>query len=356
MKIGIFDPYLDTLGGGEKYMLTAAMCLSKRHQVSVFWDRPDMLQRAEERFGLDLSKVTCVRNIFSKQVSLVTRLTTSAPFDAIFYLSDGSIPVVLSKKLYLHAQFPMPWVNGKSLGNRLKMLRVTKIISNSEFTKQHTDKTFGTNSVVVYPPATGEFPKFPMQKTNTILSVGRFGIVGEKSTFKKQEEMIRAFKKMIDAGLTQWKLILVVSYRQEDREKTKFLFDEIKGYPIDIRTNVSFEELHKLYATAKIYWHASGFGEDLDKYPQRAEHFGIATVQAMEQGAVPVVINAGGQPEIIRNGENGFLWDSEEKLIAQTHDLIKDQKLWKKISEHARQSVSGFSIDAFCKHIISAIA
>ncbi|MDE2590018.1 MAG: glycosyltransferase family 4 protein [Patescibacteria group bacterium] len=355
MKIGIFDPYLDTLGGGEKYMLTAAQCLSKRHRVSVFWDSKDVLDQAQERFGLDLSRVASVKNIFSPSVSFLSRLLVSARYDAIVYLSDGTIPVVLSRKLYVHAQFPMPWINGNSLVTKLKMLRVTKIICNSAFTKKHIDKNFDTNSVIAYPPATGEFPKFPMQKTNTILSVGRFGYVEEGKTFKKQEEMIKAFKRMVDNGLKQWKLILVVSFRREDKERTKFLFDAVKGYPIDIRTNVGFEDLHKLYATARIYWHATGFGEDLEKYPERAEHFGIATVQAMEQGVVPVVIDAGGQPEIVRDGENGLLWKTEEALISQTEKLIKDQKLWKSLSEHARQSVSQFSIEAFCKQILSIV-
>ena len=36
MKIGIFDPYLDDLGGGEKYMMKIAQCLGKNHDVSIF--------------------------------------------------------------------------------------------------------------------------------------------------------------------------------------------------------------------------------------------------------------------------------------------------------------------------------
>jgi glycosyltransferase involved in cell wall biosynthesis len=355
MKIGVFDPYLDTLGGGEKYMLSAAMCLSRRHTVTIFWNNPETLQKAEKRFGLNLSKITCKPNIFSSKVSFFSRLFQSATYDAILYLSDGSIPVVLSKKLYLHIQFPLSEINGRSLRNSLKLLRNNPIVCNSQFTKEYIDHTFNKKSVVIYPPATGEFPKIPMQKTQTILTVGRFGYISEGITFKKQEAMIKAFKKMVDKGLTQWKFILVVSYRQEDKEKTKFLFDLTKGYPIDIRTNVAFEELHKLYATAKIYWHAAGFGENLDKHPERAEHFGIATVQAMEQGAVPVVIDAGGQPEIIQQGENGFLWKTEEELIDDTIKLIKDQKLWKQMSLHAKESVSKFSLDVFCKQFLATI-
>jgi hypothetical protein len=38
MKIGIYSPYLDTVGGGEKYMLTIAEGFSKENNVDVFLD------------------------------------------------------------------------------------------------------------------------------------------------------------------------------------------------------------------------------------------------------------------------------------------------------------------------------
>ena len=65
MKIGIFDPYLDDLGGGEKYMMTIAQVLSEKHDVSVFWDNKFDLDGLLKRFSLDLSKVKITPNIFS---------------------------------------------------------------------------------------------------------------------------------------------------------------------------------------------------------------------------------------------------------------------------------------------------
>ncbi len=57
MKIGIYDPYLDDLGGGEKYMMTIASCLSKDHDVSIFWDSKKDLEELVERFSLDISNL-----------------------------------------------------------------------------------------------------------------------------------------------------------------------------------------------------------------------------------------------------------------------------------------------------------
>jgi len=38
MKFGFYSPYLDTFGGGERYLLTLASNFSKNHDVDVFWD------------------------------------------------------------------------------------------------------------------------------------------------------------------------------------------------------------------------------------------------------------------------------------------------------------------------------
>ena len=38
MKLGFFSPYLDTFGGGERYMLTIAETLAKSNQVDILLD------------------------------------------------------------------------------------------------------------------------------------------------------------------------------------------------------------------------------------------------------------------------------------------------------------------------------
>src|SRR3989344_3571320 len=99
MKIGIFDPYLDALGGGEKYMLSIAYCLSKMHDVFVFWDldkAENIKKSAERRFNLDFSNIKFTQNIFSPNMSIFEKLKKINSYDYIIYLSDGSIPLTLS--------------------------------------------------------------------------------------------------------------------------------------------------------------------------------------------------------------------------------------------------------------------
>lgn len=352
MKIGIFSPYLSSLAGGEKYMLGIAECLSHHHQVDIFWDpaeRDVIKKQTKERLGIDLSKITFSENIFARNYSFFNRFFQSRSYDFIVVLSDGSIPFVGSK-LIIHFQSPMEWVDGTSWKTKIKISRVHKVICNSEYTKKYIDRTFGMKSDVIYPPATILREKIE-GKENIILNVGRFGINWAGSSFKKQEVLIDVFKKMVDEGFKNWKLFLVVSVTEEHKGEFEELKKSSKKYPIEFFENLSSLQLETIYKRSKIYWHAAGFGEDLERFPDRAEHFGIATVEAMSAEAVPIVINSGGQNEIVEDGKSGFLWNTILELQEITKRVSKDQRLWKKISCEASQRAKKFDKKTFCEGV-----
>lgn len=351
MNVGIYDPYLDDVGGGEKYMLTIAEVLSREHNVSVFWNNKEDLEKAKNRFSLDLSRVHVVHNIFTKQTPFLKRLAASKKYDAIIVLSDGSIPIVRSK-LYIHVQRPLEHVH-PSLIARLKIMRVTSFFCNSQFTKRYIDKTFKIHSNVIYPPVALD-PKNET-KTNTILHVGRFRVFDKTvdgfSDFKKQHVMLQVFKEVVDAGLKNWKFIMAVSVQDADMDAFKEMREQAKGYPVEFEVNKSNASLWEYYSKAKIYWHASGFGENLEKHPEFAEHFGISTVEAMGAGAVPVVIDAGGQKEIVKDGENGFTWSTLDELKEKTMTLIDSKNLLEKLSAAARARAQDFTKEMFERKI-----
>ena len=60
MRVGIYNRWLATLGGGEKYDLTIAECLSHHHQVEVLSHRRVDKAYAAERLQVDLSQVEFV--------------------------------------------------------------------------------------------------------------------------------------------------------------------------------------------------------------------------------------------------------------------------------------------------------
>ena len=345
MRIGIYDPYLDTIGGGERYCLTLAEDLSRNHQVEIFWDKDNLKEEIKKRLLINLDKVSLVSNIFSRRGNFLEKINKTRQYDLIFYLSDGSIPLTFAKKNILHFQVPFSKISGKTLVNKIKLSRFTNIICNSSFTKNVIDRSYGVNSRVIYPPV--DVANFTVsKKENIILSVGRFtGLFGGK----KQEAMIDVFKKIVDSGLKNWEFVLIGGLLENDQDYFRKLDGQVAGYPIKLLPNLPFDELRKYYGRTAIYWHANGFGEDEKVNPQRFEHFGISTVEAMASGCVPIVFNGGGQKEIVEEGINGFLWETEENLINLTLELINDLKLREKMSQEATLRSKLFSKEVFLR-------
>ncbi len=345
MRIGIFDPYLDDLGGGEKYMMTIAEILSEKHEVDVFWDNKSDLDGLLKRFSLDLSKVKITPNIFSPKYSTLQRFIATKKYDRIIFLSDGSLPLVYPK-LLVHIQQPLNNMETKSAFGKLKIKRVNVFFCNSNYTKSFIHDKFHLKTKVLFPPV--NIQKINARKENIILHVGRFRIKNVKNDdYKKQHVMVRQFKKMVDNGFKNWKFVLAVSVNEKDNREFEEMRDFVKNYPVEFLVNKSNDELWQIYGKAKIYWHASGYGEDLEKNPEYAEHFGISTVEAMGAGVVPVVINAGGQKEIVTDGVDGLLWDSLEELEGKTLNLANDEKLMSNLSEKAKSTARKFSKEKF---------
>jgi glycosyltransferase involved in cell wall biosynthesis len=67
----------------------------------------------------------------------------------------------------------------------------------------------------------------------------------------------------------------------------------------------------------------------------------------MSAGAVPVVINSGGQREIVKHGVNGLLWDDLQGLAENTLLLSADARLRHRLGQQARASAAKFTRAAF---------
>ncbi len=351
MKALIYDPYLDTLGGGERYCLTVAECLFKKGwQVDLFWDSQREVKKAIERFALEIGKVGLVGQK-PEQLSFWQRFKLEKQYDLIFWLSDGSIPFLFGKKNFLHFQVPFRNLSRQLIyrySKKVKLRLINKVICNSKFTKKFIDRTYEVNSLVLYPPV--DVVQFqPGKKENIILAVGRFE---ETMQAKRQDVLIRAFIEMVGQGLKGWKFVLIGGSLQAPGENQylKRLTKMAKNYPIEFLVNVSFSVLKNYYQRAKIFWHAAGFGVDEEREPHRVEHFGITTVEAMAAGAVPVVIDKGGLREIVRRGA-GERWKTEKELEKETFNLIKNPVKLAEYRQKDQEMSNQFSKDVFCQRI-----
>jgi glycosyltransferase involved in cell wall biosynthesis len=388
-QAAIYDPYLDTLGGGERYCLTVAeILLNHGYSVDLFWSgNPKLVEKAEQRFSLNLKKLNIVPDIFGikpQKIDLieekhnlvkfishsldkgnlstrlngfVTKFKTTRNYDLIFYLSDGSTPFLFSKKNILHIQVPFYHQSNirSIISDLIKLKLISKVICNSKFTARFQKETFKNKVSVLYPPV--DLDKFNNKapKKKIILSVGRFDNI---LNAKKQDILIDAFKNLVEKeNITGWKLVFAGGslLEPENNSYLKCLKEKSKNLPIEFEVNPNFNELQKIYSEASIYWHAAGFEVDENRQPENTEHFGITIVEAMISGLVPVVIAKGGIPEIIENGVNGYLWNSIEELILKTKRLIENPDLINEMSGYAISTCDQFSKENFEKQLIQII-
>jgi len=341
MKAAIYNPYLDTLGGGERYTLSFAKVLAKNgYNVDLEWKDVGIKEKLEKRFGMELS-----------EINIVPDIKKGDGYDICFWVSDGSIPLMHARQNILHFQVPFHNVNGKSLINKMKLFRIGKVVCNSQFTKDVVDKEFGISSVVIYPPV--DTLKFKSKhKENVILYVGRFSTILQS---KGQEVLISAFKKICDGGLKDWKLVLAGGGEIGVGDGLGDLRKQSEGYPIEIIVSPDFSTLKDIYGKAKIFWSASGFDQNENTNPEKVEHFGITVVEAMSAGAVPVVFNGGGHKEIVEDGLTGYLWGSLDELVEKTSKLIKNGKQFRTLEVSAKEKSGEYSIGRFENNIVSYI-
>jgi glycosyltransferase involved in cell wall biosynthesis len=340
MRAAIYNPYMDTLGGGERYTMAFAMVLSqKTYNVDVQWKSKSIKKKLEDRFGLKL-----------KNINIVKDIKRGDGYDVCFWVSDGSIPLLRARYNFIHFQFPFKNVNGETLINKMKLYRVNKIICNSYFTKKNIDREYGVDSIVIYPPVDIDKIK-PKRKENIILSVGRFS---QLTQAKRQDVLIAAFKKLCDLGYDDWRLILAGGV-EVGVDSLSELKEEARGYPIDIIESPDFKEIVKLYGKSKIFWSASGYGRDEKKEPKKVEHFGITVVEAMAAKVAPLIYSAGGHKEIVKNGFNGYLWKKRKELVRKTRVLIEDSKLLRKLSKNAKESSKVYEYARFETQVCNLI-
>ena len=358
-KVAIYDPYLNTLGGGERYLLSIAeILLTRGWQVDLFWSGPQTyLDQAQKIFSLKLDNLRLVPDIFNHHTPLIRRLLFLRQYDLVVYVSDGSLPFLSARQNIVHVQTPL---QGKTnlkdlLLNQLKLLFVNKVIFNSQFTLNHTGYIPLSKSAILYPPV--DVAKFkPGPKQNLILSVGRFDNI---LNAKKQDVLIKAFKQLVDKGhLQNWKLVLAGGSVQAP-PKNRYLHHLrrlAQNYPIEFVIKPDFASIKKLYSSAKIFWHAAGYQVDANRHPEATEHFGIVVVEAMASGAVPLVVCQGGLPEIVKPNHNGFLWQTLDDLREQTIFLTKHPQILQKISTRAIADSQKFSKTNFQKNIFKLIS
>lgn len=77
----------------------------------------------------------------------------------------------------------------------------------------------------------------------------------------------------------------------------------------------------------------------------RYEGFSLSLIEAMSQGLIPISFPVGIAPEIIPNGENGFVVKTIEEAEEKINILLKNKALRQYLSLNTTKTTKQFSSD-----------
>ena len=83
--------------------------------------------------------------------------------------------------------------------------------------------------------------------------------------------------------------------------------------------------------------------------PSRYEGFCLSLVEAMSQGLIPVSFSVGVAPEIIKNGQNGFLVNSVRQMVHRINQLSQDRGKRAQMARAAMETARIFRSETMVK-------
>jgi|GEM_PF-2443216 glycosyltransferase involved in cell wall biosynthesis len=375
MRILIYDWCLHVIGGGQKVNCRIAEHLSKKYKTDILTMFPTKKQDLERYYSVDLSRVGKIMHLYEKSninsyllflISFRKVSKIAREYDILINADAHETVKPSAKYNIMYCHFFRPQVYKyrypKGFFDRFALLGVyffrkmlrnyvreyDSVYCNSKYTKEWLKKLWGIDAKIIYPFV--QIPeKVPPKKENIILVTGRL------SPDKNYEFVIDSFKQIYDSGIKNYTCIIAAATGKDGDEYYGNICNRIKDYPIEIRTNLTDKQLKVLYSKAKIFLMAKGLCINEEKFPLLMENFGMSVLEAAAHGCVPVVLNKGGYKEIVKENENGLLFNTEEEAIKQLKRLLNNEGLRSKLSKSAMQNAKKFSLERMQKEIDKAI-
>ncbi len=196
------------------------------------------------------------------------------------------------------------------------------VVTISEYSRKAIKDIFGVNSIIIHPPVDIKtFSKaYNEDKDNTlIMSLGRY------AQEKKHEYAIYVLSKLPK----NVRLVIVGSLTPANMHYYNYLrhFAEKLGVSdrVQLLHDLTLDELLNIMSRAKVLFHA-----------YRGEHFGIAIVEAMASGMIPVVWDYGGQSEFVPKEYQFHTLSEAPKVIQralESHEHAKMREIAQQFSE-----------------------
>ncbi len=364
MKILVVHPRLSVLGGAEQVAIHSLRAIVENgHQASLISERFD-IAKLEDFLGCQgvLDKVDrlsfpvfnpLVRKglLLYQQLYYFQRetrriLREHRDFDLILGTQDvGYMPSTNTRTIqycyfpdyfaHVHEGQASFWWNLYYSPARAyyheRVRHVNHFLSVSDYTGRFIRKVWGRDSTTLYPPCPVEqYKSFGEDKENLVITIGR--IVPEKRMhdFLEIASGSPSFRFVIIGAIDDKNHQYYNSLRKRASPNVSFILSPLRGAKDVLRR-------------AKVYVHCA-----------RNEQFGIAIVEAMAAGCVPVVHDSGGPPEIVTN-DVGFRWKNTDIAKSQIASLLAHEPLRMELSRRASDRATQFSSDTFESKILETI-
>jgi glycosyltransferase involved in cell wall biosynthesis len=382
-RVGILDGMHGATGGAQLVTAYLATAFSRHCRAELIHDgTTGSLKSLRQSFGLPLTDITerllerlppfakpDLRSTCRELIGAASKL--SLGYDLFIYSGFGIPPFCRAPHGLVYCHFPFDcklseqarklpgWHKHGTLSRHLRRLAhyglwqhrfrgYDCVLANSAFTASWIKSRWGVEAEILFPPVITKIPERP--KKNLIVSVGKF--TGNVRHCKKQFEQVKAFKEMIEFDSGNWTLRMIGFSDAADSEAyINAVRNASRGLPIEIVENAGRAEVLESLAEARVYWHTMGLDGNESTYPERAEHFGIATVEAMRASCVPVVIATGGQREIIEHGKSGYLCFDLSEMVSATRSVIENGDVLVRMGQSARARSFDFSPERFCSKL-----
>lgn len=374
LRIAVYDLYWSTLGGGEQVDGSIAQVLAEDHDVTLLGPQVPDVDATMRRLGVDLSACDHRRVVDDTEAgeasadfdvfvngTYLSKTVNRAPVGYYYVHFPGEVPtradhvrsrlgVIGVKALSLPPRLPQRLTEVQAAFDR-RVARVefvpsyTRYLANSEFTAGWVQQLWGRPADVLYPPVRPSVR--PATKEPLILVLGRF-FDPSFGHSKKQHELLETFRTMHRAGrLPGWRMAFVGGCDAANRNYALEVKRAARGLPVEVHVNAPGAVVERLLGESALYWHGAGLGEDPTRHPERFEHFGISVVEAMAAGAVPIVFDAAGPAEIVRDGVDGLRWTSLDQLADLTLELADDEQRRDELAAAAVRRAEDFSAVQF---------
>lgn len=236
--------------------------------------------------------------------------------------------------------FGLHYVFGRRFSKRLIGFLSDKVITNSYFVHKIFQPFVSKKKLImIYQPVLIKFKGDKILKTDD--TEFRLLIVGKITDFKGQDQAVKASVKLLESGVN---VRLTVVGNQDDA----FLIFLKNLIPTSFLQHIHFvqfvDDISTYYLDADIALVCSRF-----------EALGRVTIEAMKAGLPIVASNTGANPELVKDGFNGYLYEygSVDDLVDKIL-LLKDSKQLILFGENGRKWANmNFNSEKFANEMYS---